>query len=133
MSRRKSKGGQGPPEQAGPRFLVGRGLVEASPFQQGFDVGRRAAEVFEQVDKAILKLGNPLSTIGAMQSRMGAAISHLRNYEENLIAARSRIVDADIGREATDLVRGQIQRQASIAILSQANMLPRMALKLIDM
>lgn len=91
-----------------------------------------AQDVFEQVDEAIQNLGRPLSTIGAMQSRIQAAISHLSTQEESLTAATSRITDADMARESTQMIKGQVQRRASIAVLAQANMLPTMALKLLE-
>ena len=50
---------------------------------------------------------------------------------ENFAAAESRIIDADIAREAADLVRTQILQQAATAVLAQANQAPVLTLKLL--
>jgi flagellin len=50
---------------------------------------------------------------------------------ENLQASESRISDVDVALEMTEFVRQQILSQAGVAMLSQANSLPRMALQLL--
>jgi flagellin len=68
---------------------------------------------------------------GAVQNRFDAVIATLQTYNENLTAARGRIVDADFAAETASLTRGQILQQASTAILAQANALPQNALTLL--
>jgi len=50
---------------------------------------------------------------------------------ENLSAAKSRIKDADMAVETTNLARETILRQAGVAVLTQANETPRLALSLL--
>ena len=50
---------------------------------------------------------------------------------ENLSAAESRIRDVDIGKESTNLTRNSILQQASISVLSQANVGSQSALRLL--
>jgi len=66
-----------------------------------------------------------------VQNRFDAVIATLQTYNENLTAARGRIVDADFAAETASLTRGQILQQASTAILAQANALPQNALTLL--
>ncbi|BEP95431.1 hypothetical protein GmRootA79_38150 [Acidovorax sp. A79] len=46
-------------------------------------------------------------------------------------ASRSRILDADFAAETANLSRSQILQQASIAMVAQANQLPRSVLALL--
>ena len=52
---------------------------------------------------------------------MQQKIQNLQNYSENISAANSRIEDADFATESTKLARDQILKQASTAMLAQAN------------
>ena len=58
-------------------------------------------------------------------------ITNLNTQAENLQAAESRISDVDVATEMTSFVRNQILTQSAVAMLSQANSLPQMAMKLI--
>ncbi len=70
--------------------------------------------------------------IGAFLSRLEIAHSNIQATIENSRAAASRIVDADIAQESSELVRREILQQASTAILAQANQQPSIVLKLLD-
>ena len=52
---------------------------------------------------------------------LGYASSYLESKETNLEAARSRIMDADIVEESTNLSKYKIQYEATVAALAQAN------------
>jgi flagellin len=69
--------------------------------------------------------------IGAVQNRFISAIGSLQVASENLSAARSRILDADVAQETAELTRNQILIQAGVAVLAQANQLPAVALSLL--
>ncbi len=47
------------------------------------------------------------------------------------MAAKSRIKDADIAKETSNLARDSILRQAGVAVLTQANQTPALALSLL--
>ena len=51
-------------------------------------------------------------------------LANLRVAEENQIAARSRIMDADIAAETAALARAQVLQESGIALLVQANAIP---------
>ena len=50
---------------------------------------------------------------------------------ENISAARGRIVDADFAAETANLSRSQILQQAGTAMVAQANQLPQNVLSLL--
>lgn len=83
------------------------------------------------IDEAISTITTQRATFGGVQNRFEAVISNLSNYNENLTAARSRIMDADYASETATLTRNQILQQAGTAILAQANQLPQSALQLL--
>ncbi len=84
------------------------------------------------LDNALKNLTKQRGKIGASQSRIDIAIQNLQSSKENFLAAESRIRDADIAQESANLVRTQILQQAAASVLSQANQLPSLALKLLS-
>ena len=70
--------------------------------------------------------------LGALQNRLENTISNLTTQTQNLQAAESRISDVDVATEMTAFVRNQILTQSAVAMLSQANSMPQMALSLIS-
>lgn len=66
-----------------------------------------------------------------MQNRLENTISNLQIQAENLQAAESRISDVDVASEMTNFVKNQILTQSAVAMLSQANSLPQLALNLL--
>jgi flagellin len=60
-----------------------------------------------------------------------SAINNLSINTESLQAANSRIRDVDFAEETAKLTQSRILSQASLAVLSQANQRPEMALNLL--
>ena len=90
-----------------------------------------AQEALDALELAILSKDNIRASLGALQNRLQNTITNLQIQSENIAAAESRISDADIATEMTAFVRNQILTQAGVAMLAQANSLPRMAMQLI--
>lgn len=90
-----------------------------------------AREALNGLDKAMDKISTQRSKFGAVQSRLESAENALGSNIENLSNAKSRIADADIGKEVSDLRRGQILQQYQTSMLQQANEHTGIALKLI--
>ena len=84
----------------------------------------------EKLNAAITSKDNIRANLGALQNRLQNTITNLQIQAENLQAAESRISDVDVATEMTEFVRNQILTQAAVAMLSQANSLPQMALQL---
>ena len=72
------------------------------------------------------------ATNGASSNRLQYALDMLSINKVNLEAANGRILDADIASESTEFAKLQILSQANSAMLSQANLLPQAALRLIS-
>ncbi|WP_457571515.1 flagellin N-terminal helical domain-containing protein [Desulfovulcanus sp.] len=83
------------------------------------------------IEDAIVSKDRIRASLGALQNRLQATVTNLQIQAENLQAAESRISDVDVATEMTEFVRQQILTQSAVAMLSQANSLPRMALQLI--
>ncbi len=81
--------------------------------------------------EAIVSKDKIRAHLGAIQNRLEATISNLNIQAENLQAAESQISDVDVATEMTTFVRNQILTQSAVAMLSQANSLPKMAQQLI--
>ncbi len=90
-----------------------------------------AQKALEGINSAIISKDKIRAGLGAMQNRLENTVSNLQIQAENLQAAESRISDVDVSTEMTEFVRNQILSQAAVAMLSQANSLPRMAMQLI--
>ncbi len=89
-----------------------------------------AQKALVTVQNAIVSKDKIRASLGALQNRLENTISNLEIQAENLQAAESQISDVDVATEMTEFVRRQILTQSAVAMLSQANSLPRMALQL---
>ena len=83
-----------------------------------------AQAAVDKLGLAINHLGTIRATHGAEQSRLQYTLEGLRNYEDNIRTAESRIRDADIAEETISFTKYQILVQAGAAMLAQANQLP---------
>ena len=83
------------------------------------------------LNNAVISKDKIRAHLGALQNRLENTISNLTTQTENLQAAESRISDVDVATEMTKFVRNQILTQSAVAMLSQANSMPQMAMQLI--
>lgn len=90
-----------------------------------------AHDALNVVDEAQARVAAFRANIGALQNRFSSTIENLGAQHENLSAANSRIRDADIATSTSEMARNQVLLNASTSVLSQANMIPQLALKLI--
>ena len=97
------------------------------------DISNRtgAENAFEVIDKAIARIDEERADLGAVQNRFESTIANLQNISENITAARSRILDADIAMETSNMTKQNILQQAGVSILAQANQAPQLALSLL--
>ena len=84
------------------------------------------------IDSAIDAVSATRGDLGSAQNRLTSTISNLGVSIESLSAAESRIRDVDVAYETADLTRNSILQQAALSILSQANLQPQSALKLLQ-
>ena len=92
----------------------------------------KAQKSLQTIDNAIVKKDKTRSYYGALQNRLENTITNLNVQAENLQASESRISDVDVASEMTEFVRQQILAQSAVAMLSQANSMPKMAMQLIS-
>lgn len=99
----------------------------------GLDISDKggARDTLEAVDDALIKIGKMRADFGAVQSRLSTTVSNLDIQYENLSAANSRIRDADIAFETSEMAASNILQQAAVSVLTQANQQPNSALRLI--
>lgn len=99
----------------------------------GYTVSTQSAaqSALDGLTNAIVSKDKIRAALGAIQNRLENTISNLNIQAENLQAAESRISDVDVATEMTQFVRNQVLTQAAIAMLAQANSLPKMAMQLI--
>jgi flagellin len=138
----------------------GRGLLNGSTANAVFHVGANADQVISMtisdadatalgvnavgvatqsaanatitaVDTAIAAIDTMRGELGAIQNRFESTIANLSNVSENLSAARSRILDADVAQETSNMTTQNILQQAGVSVLAQANQAPQLALSLL--
>ena len=85
-----------------------------------------------RIDSALTVVSELRSSFGAIQNRFESTIANLQAVSENLAASRGRIQDADFAAETASLTKAQILQQAGVAVLSQANAQPQLALSLLQ-
>ena len=107
----------------------GSSVVDISTVDIGTQSG--ANDAVSIIDGALAMIDTIRGDLGAIQNRFESTISNLQSVAENLTAARSRILDADIAMETADMTKANILQQAGVAILAQANQTPQLALALL--
>jgi flagellin len=91
-----------------------------------------ASAAIGNLDTALETVDTIRGGLGAIQNRFESTIANLSNVSENLSAARSRILDADIAQETSAMIKNNILQQAGVSILVQANQAPQVALSLLQ-
>lgn len=87
-----------------------------------------AASVLEGAVNTVTALR---ATVGALEERFTFASSAIQNAVQNQGAAKSNLLDTDVASTSTAFATAQVQLQAGIAVLAQANQLQQNLLKLI--
>ncbi|HEX8208381.1 MAG TPA: flagellin [Solirubrobacteraceae bacterium] len=85
-----------------------------------------------ELDAALSAISQQRAVFGAVQNRFEHTLSAMAVYQENLIAAESRIRDVDMAEEMVNLTKEQILMQAGQAMLAQANQAPASVLQLLQ-
>lgn len=101
-----------------------------SPFSLITQQGARSA--LDVTTDLLNKISLDIGLIGANQSRLSVALNTINVRKDNYQVAESQIRDVDIASESSALVRSQILQQAASAILGQANLIPQLALQLLN-
>ena len=90
-----------------------------------------AQDVLTDINVVKEEIATFRAELGALQNRLSYSKENVDIMAENLQAAESRISDVDVATEMTEFTRQQILTNAATGMLSQANQLPQMALRLL--
>jgi flagellin len=109
--------------------LISLGETVAAGATAWYDLS--AAGAISQIDAGIDGVSAARATFGAVQNRLEHANSSAAAYQENLVAAESRIRDVDMAAEMTNFTKNQVLQQAGMSMLSQANQSSQSVLSLL--
>ena len=96
------------------------------------DIAIDSPQALQTIAQAIEQLAEKRAELGSDLSRLEMVDTQLLVEEENLEAANSRIRDVDVAEETTRMAKYQILTQASASMLTQANELSRLALRILN-
>lgn len=115
------------------RYSSGADATAGSLNVSGIDLTDKSSsrDALESIDEAITKVGGMRASFGAVQNRLDSTIANLDTSYESGSAAQSRIKDADIAHESSELTSAKILQQASASMLAQANQSNATALALL--
>ena len=85
-----------------------------------------------EIDSAINNVSAQRATLGGIQNRLEHSLAAAGAYQENLVAAESRIRDVDMAAEMVQYTKYSILAQAGQAMLAQANQAPAQVLALLQ-
>ncbi len=90
-----------------------------------------AISALDSVDTAIKLKDTARARFGYSMNRLESTSQVIGIQAENMMTSESRISDVDVATEMASLTRNQVLAQAGVSMLSQANSMPQMALKLL--
>jgi flagellin len=83
------------------------------------------------IDNALQTISTERAKYGASMNRLQVTTDAIQTMRVNLSASNSRIRDVDVAEETSKLASNQVIAQAGVSVLSQANQLPQMAMRLL--
>jgi flagellin len=89
-------------------------------------------DVLADVDVYVDAVSTARANMGAVQNRLEYTVNALGIYQENLMAAESRIRDVDMAAEMTNFTKLQVLQQSGTAMLAQANQSSASVLQLLQ-
>jgi flagellin len=107
------------------------GLNEVAGITSATNDATFTALTLDDIDDAIAEVSDTRAAFGSVQNRLEHRIANLASYQENLVAAESRIRDVDMAKEMVDFTKSQILQQAGTSMLAQANQAPQSVLSLL--
>ncbi|MCL1997529.1 MAG: hypothetical protein FWG65_02040 [Turicibacter sp.] len=94
--------------------------------------GRPISEQLDIMDSALTRVNRERAGLGAVANRLEFTMLNLDIASENLSAAHSRIVDADMAKEVMNLHSANFLSQAATAMVAMANQNPQAVLSLLE-
>jgi len=99
----------------------------------GISIGNASAafSAMASVQAAITQVASAEAAIGATQNQIQDIISNDTVAQQNVTSANSTLVDTNMAKAMTNFSSQQVLMQAGVAMLSQAQALPQLILKLL--
>ena len=91
-----------------------------------------AQAAIQSIDTALDTVSSKRGDLGASINRLDFVVDNLISAKNNTAASRSRIEDADMAAEMSELTKKQILQQSTMAMLSKANSQPQGVLSLLQ-
>ncbi len=117
-------------------FTDGEGSLQLGNTQNEegtkIDTKQSAQTTISRIDTAMEQVAKYRASLGAIQNRLEKTDKAIAIQVEALSTAKSRIKDADFASETANLTQQRILQQAGAAVLSQANQMPEIALRLLQ-
>jgi flagellin len=98
----------------------------------GLALSGNAQTVIDTIDTALDTVSTERGNLGASINRLDFVVDNLVSAKNNTSASRSRIEDADMAAEMSELTKQQILQQSTMAMLSRANSQPQGVLSLLQ-
>lgn len=95
------------------------------------DLKKNARNALEALDNSQNRINEMRANFGALGNRLRATAKNLSMSNEQTAIANSRIRDADIAYEASQLTKDRIMHEASTTVLFQANQAIRKTMKIL--
>jgi flagellin len=90
-----------------------------------------AEAAMSAVQAAINTLASSAASIGSSQNQIQALANNVTVAQQNLTSAHANLVDVNVASETSQFTSLQVLEQSGVSVLSQAQSLPQLALKLI--
>lgn len=113
---------------------VNLGVSDISNVADGLDVSTAAGaqDAITKIDEALSQINSEQAKLGAVQGRFSSTAASLSQNQENTEATRSRIQDADIAKEAAELIKSNLLAEVGVALSAQANISKQVVLGLLS-
>jgi flagellin len=98
----------------------------------GVSTSAKALKSIDAINSAIATITQDRAKIGAYESQFNFSSQDIATNVQNIQAATSTIMDADVAQTKTQLSSLDVRTQASVAALTQASQLPQELLRLIQ-
>jgi flagellin len=114
------------------KFQVGEAATDTYTFATtAVASGVSEASTIAQIETAIDKVTAARAEFGSAATALESRANNSAALAENLSAARSRIMDADIAQESANMTKASVLQQAGVSVLAQANQAPNVVLSLL--
>ncbi|NQY79689.1 MAG: hypothetical protein HRT47_05190 [Candidatus Caenarcaniphilales bacterium] len=125
------EGGQLVEGSSTPGFMIERLRIPGATITAPDNITNADHGNLDDITRMIDNLSRMRSHLGALQGSMEAKINAQDIAVVNLEASKSRIIDADMALESSNIAKQQILQQSGIAMLAQANAQPEQLLNLL--